>query len=90
MYHSQKLMFYFKRKVLFVLYIKYLNFCTMLQHPNKSIGEEQVKDTKGAIRNQKSKGRQQHTGQQKTDKMTNNNLQNTTQKTTGRATGTPH
>jgi hypothetical protein len=38
-----------------------------------------VEDTKGVIRNRKSKNDRQYNGKTK-DKRTNNNLQNTTQK----------
>jgi hypothetical protein len=54
------------------------------------IKEEQTtqwpKDTKEAIRSQKSKKDRQHNGQKKKDKRRNNDIQNTTQKTKDPAT----
>jgi len=45
-------------------------------------------DTKGVIKNCKSKRDRQYNGQRKKDKKTNNNLQNITQKTKDWATRT--
>jgi len=42
---------------------------------------EKSEDTKGVIRNRKSKMERQNNGQEKKDKGTNNDLQNITQKT---------
>ena len=43
-----------------------------------------LKDTKEVISGCKSKNDRQYTGQKKTDKRTNNDLQNITQKNNGR------
>ena len=49
---------------------------------------EEFEDTKGVIRIRKSEKDRQYNGQQKTDKMTNNDLQNITQNVKDRATQT--
>ena len=46
-------------------------------------------DTKGVIRNRKSKKNIQYNDQKKNDKRTNNDIQNTTQKTNDRSTRIP-
>jgi hypothetical protein len=50
---------------------------------------EEFEDTKGVIKNCKSKKDRQHNGRKKTDKRTNNDLQNITHKTKDRVTRTP-
>ena len=49
---------------------------------------EELEDNKGVIRSRKSKDRQRN-GQNKKDKMTNNDPQNITHKTKDRVTRTP-
>ena len=48
-----------------------------------------LKDTKEVISGCKSKNDRQYTGQKKTDKRTNNDLQNITHKTKDRVTRAP-
>jgi len=51
--------------------------------------QEEIEDTEGVIRIQKSKKDRQHNDQKKKNKRTNNDLENTTHKTEDRATRTP-
>jgi hypothetical protein len=51
--------------------------------------QENIEDTKGVIKNRKSKKDGQYNGQKKMDKRTNSILQNITNKTNDLATRTP-
>ena len=61
-------------------------FLTQSCSQGGSVQTEEIEDTRGEIRNLKSKRDRQHNGQQEKDKITPNDLQNTTQKTNDRAT----
>ena len=56
-------------------------FLTQSCSQGGSVQTEEIEDTRGEIRNLKSKRDRQHNGQQEKDKITPNDLQNTTQKT---------
>jgi hypothetical protein len=66
-----------------------LKYRYIIIYQNKSVSRlEEFEDSKGVIRNRKSKNDRQYNGQKKKEIGTKNELQNTTEKTKDRATQT--